>query len=77
MTAIVDERVLDLNKVGGKMTCDLDCCPGRQKTLGMGFLISLPSDVQAFNPIVLVYCIIQELPFEVESRTLSLFLITY
>lgn len=53
------------------MTCDLRCCPGRQK-LGMAFIISALSDVQAFNPAVLKSRVVQELPFNSESKTLSL-----
>lgn len=50
--AIVEKRVLEPNKFSGKMTCDLSCCPGRQK-MGMAFIISALSDVQAFNPVIL------------------------
>lgn len=52
------------------MTCDLRCCPGRQK-MGMAFIISALSDVQAFNPVILKSCVVHELPFNSESKTLS------
>lgn len=53
------------------MACDLSCCPGRQK-MGMAFIISALSDVQAFNPVILNFCAVHELPFNSQSKTLSL-----
>lgn len=54
------------------MNFGLDYCPGTQKILSIDLIIHSSGDVQDFNPIVLMQCVVCELLFEGESIFVSL-----